>query len=168
MEKCLWSLWHGPGGWDRLIFWASKDITCKNCWQWSVGGGSMSGCFLFEAILKMERFLLLSYHHLAKGTYATFGMIFLSEYCSINVSMNFGCIFFLSCLLSSLNLTNSQKQTTGMKGRAILPLIFQDFSILLFCIHSLCFSMKLHFQLKTGCLTTEILRWHISKWHIEY
>lgn len=77
-----------------------------------------------------------------KDTDATFGMISLSGYCSFNVSMNFGCIFFLlSCLLSLLNLTNSQKQTTGMKGRAILPLIFQEFSILFFCVHSLSFSM---------------------------
>lgn len=113
----------------------------------------MSGCFLFEAILKIERFLLLFYHHLAKGTDANFGMISLSEYCSVNASMNFGCLFFLlSCLLSLLNLTNSQKQTSVMKGRAILLLIFQNFSILLFCVHSLAFSMKLIFQLKTGCL----------------
>lgn len=119
----------------------------------------MSGCFLFEAILKMERFLLLFYHHLAKGTDATFGIISLSEYCSVNVSMNFGCIFFLvSCLLSLLNLTNAQKQTRGMKGRAILPLIFQDFSMLLFCVHSLGFSMKLVLQLNTSCLTSETLR----------
>lgn len=164
MEKCLWSLWQGPGGWDWLIFWSSRHITCKSHWQWSVGGGSMSGCFLFEAILKMERFLLLFYHHLAKGTDATFGIISLSEYCSVNVSMNFGCIFFLvSSLLSLLNLTNAQKQTRGMKGRAILPLIFQDFSMLLFCVHSLGFSMKLVLQLNTSCLTSETLRWRISK-----
>lgn len=168
MEKCLWSLWHGPGGWDWLIFWTSKDITCKSRWQWSVGAGSMSGCFLFKAILKMERFLLLFYHHLAKGTDAIFGMISLSGYCSINVSTNFGCIFFLlSCLLGLLNLTNSQKQTRGMKGRAILPLIFQDFSILLLYVHSLGFSMKPVLQMKTGCLKAETLRWYISKWHVE-
>lgn len=111
----------------------------------------MSGCFLFEAILKMERFLLLFYHHLAKGTDATFGIISLSGYCSINVSMNFGCIFFLlSCLLGLLNLINSQKQTTGIKGRAILPLIFQDLSILLFCVYFSRFLHETSFSAKDG------------------
>lgn len=165
MEKRLWSLRHGPGGWDWLIFWASKDITCKSCWQWSMGGGSMSGCFLFEAILKMERFLLLFYHHLAKGTDATFGMISHSGYCSINVSMNFGCIFFfLSCLLLNL-IPRSRKQEWKEEQYCLL------FSrIFLFCFSvfiSLGFPMKPVFQPKTGCLKTETLRWHISEWYIE-
>lgn len=67
-------------------------------------------------------------------------------------------IFFLiSCLLAYVNpnLTNFQKQATGMKGRAMLTLISQDFSILLIS------SRFLHeespgLQLKTGCLKTEM------------
>ena len=149
MEKCLWSLLHRPDGSDCPIFWASKDIIRNSRWQQRVGDVSMSGCFLCEAILKMKRCLLLFYHHLAKSTDATIGRISLSGYCSVNVRVNFGRILFsywspVFWAYLNPNLTNFQQQSTGMKRRAILPLISKDFSILLICVHPLCFFMKNH------------------------
>lgn len=88
---CLWFLLHKPSGSDSKLL----DIQGHHMQQpLAVKGGSMSGCFLYKAVLKMRFLLHLFYHHLAKGTAGTIGRIFLSGYCSIRVRAKLGCILF--------------------------------------------------------------------------